>query len=265
MTESSIFGKFSLKNKIVVVTGGNGLLGVQLCKGVIEAGGVVICTDINFTKKDILIKQAEKNEGHVEFMKIDITSRESIKSVIKDILEKYDKIDSWNNLAYPRTKDFGASFEDITDESWDANISMHLSGYFKCSQEILEVMKKQRFGSLVNYGSIYGVLGPNFNIYEGTGMDNAAEYAAIKGGIINLTKYLATYYGKYKIRVNSICPGGVFDNQNELFVKNYSKLTPLGRMANPEEIAAANLFLISDAASYVTGHTMMVDGGWSTW
>lgn len=265
LTDNNIFSKFSLINKVVVVSGGGGLLGRPLSRGIVEAGGTVIIGEISFKDSDKFLADLSDLPGKALIKELDITSRSSIKIFIKSVLDEFGKIDSWNNLAYPRTKDWGEPFEQISDESWNANIDMHLNGYFKCSQEILEVMKPQGFGNLVNYGSIYGVLGPNFGLYDGTDMGNAAGYAAIKGGVISLTRYLATYYGSHGIRVNAICPGGVFDNQNEIFVKNYEKLTPLGRMANPEEIAAANLFLISDAASYVTGTVFMVDGGWSTW
>jgi NAD(P)-dependent dehydrogenase (short-subunit alcohol dehydrogenase family) len=117
--------------------------------------------------------------------------------------------------------------------------------------------------SIINVSSIYGVVAPDFEIYSGTDMTSAAPYSAIKAGIINFSRYAASYYGKYGIRVNSICPGGVFDNQNKIFIENYSKRTPLGRLAKTAEIAAPILFLASDAASYITGATVMVDGGWT--
>jgi NAD(P)-dependent dehydrogenase (short-subunit alcohol dehydrogenase family) len=126
-------------------------------------------------------------------------------------------------------------------------------------------MRKQEQGVILNFSSIYGVVGPNFNIYEGTEMTMPAAYSAIKGGIVNFTRYLAAYYGKYNIRVNCISPGGVSDNQNENFIKEYNKLTPLGRMAMPDEIAKAALFLISDESSFITGHNLIVDGGWTCW
>ena len=125
-------------------------------------------------------------------------------------------------------------------------------------------MKKNNIkGSIINYGSTYGVVGPDFEIYAGTDMDNEGTYAAIKGGVINFSRFAASYYGKYGIRVNCLCPGGVFDNQNKVFLKNYEMRTPLRRMANADEIASATLFLSSDAASYITGAIFMVDGGWT--
>ena len=124
---------------------------------------------------------------------------------------------------------------------------------------------KPENGSIINFGSIYGVVGPDFSIYQGTDMTVAAAYSAIKGGIISFTRYLATYYAKCGIRVNAICPGGIFDNQPQTFVKKYEKKTPMGRMGKAEEMVGPVIFLASDAASYVTGHILMVDGGWTVW
>jgi NAD(P)-dependent dehydrogenase (short-subunit alcohol dehydrogenase family) len=140
---------------------------------------------------------------------------------------------------------------------------MHLNGYFLCSRIALEQMRKQRSGSLVNMSSIYGHLGPDFGVYDGTDMTMPAAYSAIKGAITNFTRYLASYYGKSNVRVNSISPGGVFANQPESFVSAYEKKVPLGRMATPKDIVAAVHFLLSDESSYITGQNLVVDGGWS--
>ncbi|MDH5403900.1 MAG: oxidoreductase [Candidatus Heimdallarchaeota archaeon] len=257
---------FSLRDQIVVVTGGAGLLGKKMVEVFCKVGSHVIIADIDEIKgKNLVEKLIGEGFNNTYFEYLDIGSRVSIQTLISNILEKFGKIDVWINNAYPRTKEFGAKFEEISDESWNQNIDLHLGGYFKCSQEILKVMKKQLYGVIINLGSIYGVLGPNFSIYDGTSIINPAEYSAIKGGIVNFTRYLATYYGKYNIRVNSICPGGVFDNQDPIFVKNYEKLTPLGRMATPIDIANVALFLGSNLSSYITGQVIMVDGGWSSW
>jgi NAD(P)-dependent dehydrogenase (short-subunit alcohol dehydrogenase family) len=124
-------------------------------------------------------------------------------------------------------------------------------------------MKIQRFGSLINMSSIYGLIGPDFTVYEGTEMTMPAAYSAIKGGLNNLTRYLASYYGEYQIRVNTVSPGGIFDHQPELFVNNYNNKVPLKRMGQPKDIVAAVFYLLTDEASYVTGHNLVVDGGWS--
>ncbi|MEK7333547.1 MAG: SDR family oxidoreductase, partial [Nitrospirota bacterium] len=120
-------------------------------------------------------------------------------------------------------------------------------------------------GTIINLASIYGVVAPDFSIYEGTEMTMPVAYSAIKGGIIALTRYIATYYAKYNVRANTVSPGGIFDNQQETFVKRYSDKTPLGRMGSPSEVTGAVVFLASEAASYITGQNLIVDGGWTAW
>lgn len=242
---------FSIKDKVIVVTGGNGLLGKKMVATLREQGAIVIAADIFFQ---------EKNENDIV---MDITDEQSVSNVITAIVKKHHQIDGWVNNAYPRTQDWGAKFEQIPLESWRKNVDMHLNGYFLCCQKVLEQMKKQGSGSLINMSSIYGLVGPDFTVYEGTDMTMPGAYAAIKGGVNNLTRYLASYYGKYQIRVNTLSPGGIFDNQPESFVNNYNKKVPLKRMGSPKDIVSAVYYLLTDEASYVTGHNLVVDGGWS--
>jgi NAD(P)-dependent dehydrogenase (short-subunit alcohol dehydrogenase family) len=143
------------------------------------------------------------------------------------------------------------------------NVNSHLGGHFLCCQKVAEQMKLQGSGSIINFASIYGVVAPDFSIYEGTTMTMPVAYSAIKGGIIALSKYLATYYAKDNIRVNCVSPGGVFDNQADNFVEKYLAKTPLGRMGTPKDMVGAVLYLASDASLYVTGFNLIVDGGWT--
>ena len=242
---------FSVKNKVIVVTGGNGLLGKQMVSTFRANGAIAVSADIYF-------EEDSDNNFH-----IDITDEDSVKSGVFAIIEKYNKIDGWVNNAYPRTNDWGNRFENIPLESWRKNVDMHLNGYFLCCQVVLELMKKQGFGSLINMSSIYGLVGPDFTIYEGTEMTMPAAYAAIKGGLNNFTRYLASYYGEYQIRVNTVSPGGIFDHQPETFVNHYNKKVPMKRMGCPKDIVSAVYFLLSEEASYITGHNLVVDGGWS--
>jgi len=242
---------FDLKNKVIVVTGSNGLLGRDIVSSLRKNDAIGVGTDIVFN-----------NKCDDDFI-MDITDENSVNEVIKSIINKYKKIDGWVNNAYPRTKDWGNKFEDISFESWRTNVDMHMNGYFLCSKAILEQMKKQKSGSLINMSSIYGLVGPDFNIYNGTEMTTPAAYAAIKGGITNFTRYLASYYGPFQVRVNTVSPGGIFDNQHEAFVKNYNEKVPLRRLGTPKDIIAAIHYLLSDEASYVTGHNLVIDGGWT--
>lgn len=257
--------KFQLHNKIAVVTGGAGLIGKALCYALSEAGAKVYVAEIDKERGEKLSYEIKTVGLSADFVEVDISAENSIESAVSEIIRKSGKIDIWINNAYPRTLDWGKKFEDITSEYLRKNVDMHMNGYFICCQKVLKEMKKQKSGVLLNIGSHYGVLAPNFSIYEGTQMTVTAPYSLIKGGIVNFSRYLATYYAPYNIRINALCPGGVFNNQDPKFVEKYEKLTPLGRMANPEDIAGPVLFLCSDASAYITGQVVMVDGGWSAW
>ena len=241
-----------LKGKIIIVTGGSGLIGHEIIKYLLSENAIAINADIN-VETDI-----EKNIVHC-----DVTSDISIESCINIIQKKYDHIDGLVNGAYPRTKDWGTKFEEVSMESWRKNIDIQMNSIFFFCQKVLEIMVKQQYGSVVNIGSIYGIVGNDFTIYEGYGGTSPAAYSAIKGGIINFTRYLSSYFGKYGIRVNCVSPGGVKDQQNPLFIEQYENKTPLKRMGRAKEIAPAVAFLLSDDASYITGHNLVVDGGWT--
>ncbi|MDR1475659.1 MAG: SDR family oxidoreductase [Holosporales bacterium] len=240
-----------LSNKIIVVVGGGGLIGKYVVENIKNKSG--ICINLDITARDNLENGS---------LRCDVNSYDSVESCILRVVSKFGKLDGLVNVAYPKTKDFCGKFEDISIESWKQNIDFQLNSAFVTCFVALRIMKEQKFGSIVNFGSIYGVVGNDFNIYEHTNMCPHAAYTAIKGGVISFTRYLASYFGKSGIRVNCVSPGGVFDNQAPVFVQNYSKKCPLGKMARPEEIAPAVSFLLSDEASYITGHNLMVDGGW---
>jgi NAD(P)-dependent dehydrogenase (short-subunit alcohol dehydrogenase family) len=242
-----------LNNKIIVVLGGNGMLGKEFVKQISESGGIAINADINQT-----------SDLHKKTVECDITDEKSVSALIKAVIEKHGRIDGWINTAYPRTKDWGTKVDNISFESWKQNVDMHLNGYFISSKLAIDAMLPNKQGCLINVSSIYGIVGPDFNVYEGTEMTMPVAYSAIKGGLITLTKYLASYYGKSGIRVNAISPGGIFDNQPETFLTNYNKKVPLKRMGTPGDIAPGAIYLVSDAASYITGHNLVIDGGWTS-
>jgi NAD(P)-dependent dehydrogenase (short-subunit alcohol dehydrogenase family) len=241
-----------IKNKVVILTGANGLIGNETYKHLTKNGATVIAVDIHDAQDK-------------KIYKYDITLKQGVDSLVEKVLLEYGRIDGLVNLAYPRTKDWGAFFENVPLESWRKNVDMQLNSVFYICQQVLHVMEKQRSGSIVNIGSIYGVVGNDFSLYEEYGGTSSAAYSAIKGGVINFTRYLASYYGKKNIRVNCISPGGIIDekNQHPSFIRRYSNKSPLKRLGNPEEIAPAITFLLSDEASFITGHNLMVDGGWT--
>lgn len=255
--------KFKLSNKIAFITGGYGLLGSEIVKAFLDAEAKVVVLGLDKKKFTECASKKKFNKKKVFFEEFDISKLNQLDSNIDKLLHKYGKIDVWVNSAYPRTADWKDNVSNLKLKSWQENINNHLNAYSWISRKVCLIMQKQKTGSLINFASIYGLLGNDFTIYEGTNMTAPMAYSAIKGGIINLDRYLASYFGKDNVRINSLCPGGVFDNQNPIFVKNYSNKTPLKRMAAPSDIASAILFLASDASSYITGSTLMVDGGWS--
>jgi NAD(P)-dependent dehydrogenase (short-subunit alcohol dehydrogenase family) len=243
---------YNLNKKIIIVTGGSGLLGLEIINDIISNGGFAINADINVeTNLDI---------GQVY---CDVTSSDSICSMIELIMFRFGKIDGLVNNAYPRTADWGNKFEDVKFDSWKLNVDMQLNSIFNLSQKVLSIMKIQNFGSIVNIASIYGIVGPDFTIYNNTNMTMPAAYSAIKGGVINFTRYLSSYFGKNNIRINCVSPGGIYNNQPKDFVNNYIEKVPMRRMGNPKDIAPCVSFLLSDVASYITGQNLIIDGGWS--
>ncbi len=255
-----------LKGKVVVITGGAGLIGRGFVQSIIESGGTAVIADIDESSGSEVRDQISNELGtdKIEFIKVDITSKESVRAMIEAIRDRHRTIDGLVNNAYPRNKNYGRKFEDVTYEDFCENLNLHLGGYFLMSQEVSRVMVTQKRGVIVNIASIYGFMAPRFELYENTGFTSPVEYSAIKGGLLTLTKYLASYLGKHDIRVNAISPGGVHDNQPESFVAQYSNKTIVGnRMAEPDDLTGALVFLLSDASRYVTGQNIVVDGGWS--
>lgn len=241
-----------LENKIIIVTGGNGLLGKAIIDKLISEGAFCINFEIN-----------HETNNDLSQVYCDITDCESIDNALFLVLSKYSRINGLVNNAYPRTSDWGAKFEDIVYDSWKQNVDWQLNSYFYISQKVLTQMSLQNEGSIVNMASIFGVVGPDFNVYKETSMTMPAAYSAIKGALINFTRYLASYFGPQQVRVNAVSPGGIFDNQNEVFIANYCRKVPMRRLGRPEDIAPAVAFLLSDDSKYITGQNIIIDGGWT--
>lgn len=241
-----------MNNRVVIVTGGNGLLGQEMIKNLQEGGYRAINFDIS-----------HKTNLESRLVYCDITSEESIDEAIALVNNQFGEIHGLVNNAYPRTNDWGVAFEEIPMSSWEKNIDMQLNSVFYMCQRVLKEMKILKRGSIVNISSIYGVVGNDMAIYENTQINPPAAYSAIKGGVVNFSRYLAAIYGEFGIRINCVSPGGIFNNQPISFVKAYEKKVPMKRLGTPEDVAPAVTFLISDGGKYITGHNLMVDGGWT--
>lgn len=204
-----------LKDKVIIVAGANGLIGKEIVNQLKDKDAVVVAADLAYETSVI--------DSRLATFKLNLTDNESIDNLISFTLENFNHIDGLINSAYPRTSDWGKyKFEETPYRHWKENIEIQLNSVFYLDQQVLNVMKTQQYGSVVNFGSIYGIVGNDFTIYEEYNGTSPAEYCAVKGGIINFTRYLASYFGKYNIRVNCVCPGGIWDYQREEFVKAYT-------------------------------------------
>ena len=251
MASDTIPGRM-VEGKVVVVIGAGGLLGRDFVRGIAEHGGHPVLADI-----------VEPQTGEHLAMGVDINSKASVMALISAVHTRFGRIDAVVNSAYPRNAQYGRKFFDVTHEDFCENISLNLGGMFLVCQKMAEYFQKQGHGNIINIASIYGVTAPKFEIYENTAMTMPVEYAAIKSAVIHLTKYMAKYLKGSHIRVNSISPGGILDKQPEDFLEAYKKLCADKGMLDPVDITDALLFLISDMASYVNGHNLVVDDGFS--
>lgn len=254
-----------LNDKVVVITGGAGLLGKEFIKAVIENGGIAVIADINSdigkSAKETL--SLELDTQNIDFVEIDITSKESLQQCINHLNTKYGKIDALVNNAYPRNKNYGKHFFDVEYSDFCQNTNLNLGGYFLTSQQFANYFKEQGYGNIINISSIYGVIAPKFEIYENTTMTVPVEYAAIKSGLLHLTKYMAKYFKGMNIRVNAISPGGIFDNQPQLFLANYKKQCLNKGMLDKSDLKGTLVYLLSDMSRYVNGQNIIVDDGFS--
>ena len=251
---------FCLHNRTAIVTGGLGKVGFNCARALTNAGARVILVDTN---KDRWNELSEDQKKQLTLDVRDVSDSSLIPSHVGALYDAYG-FDIWVNSAYPRTTDWGVPPERDTPESWRQNVDMQMNTYCLASDHAAQHMAKSASsGSIINISSIYGMVGPDFNIYENTDVSMPAAYAAIKGGIISHSRFLASYYAPQGVRVNVVCPGGIEGGQNAQFIAAYNKRTPMGRLATDDEIGPPVVFLASDAASYITGVVLPIDGGWT--
>ena len=251
----------NLKKKLAFVLGGSGLIGKSVIKKLEGLG----CKTLNLDIKD-------SKKSKYDYLKFDCTNIKDLENFSK-ITKKYGTPDIFINCAYPKTQDWNKNnFKDIKFKSLKKNLEMQLTTSTYLVKEVAEnSRKKKKKCSIVLLSSIYGIVGQDNSIYNGTNTTENLTYSVSKGALINLTKQMCSYYSKYGIRVNNVCPGGVIDHERKQktknyikLVRNYSKRCPTGRMATPEEIADPIIFLASDNANYISGASLIVDGGWTS-
>lgn len=254
-----------LNGKVILVTGGAGLLGQEFVRAIVENGGIAIIGDINEKEGQRICQKLCNvlNSNNINYYTLDITSKESIQKCISFLDKNFGKVDALVNNAYPRNKNYGRHFFDVEYEDFCENVSLHLGGYFLASQQFASYFKKQKYGNIINIASIYGVVAPKFEIYTGTNMTVPIEYAAIKSAIIHLTRYMAKYFKGLNIRVNCISPGGIVDNQPEIFLNEYLKKCINKGMLENRDITDTLIFLLSDMSKYINGQNVVVDDGFT--
>tara|TARA_Y100000590_G_scaffold468581_1_gene651835 strand:- start:20005 stop:20820 length:816 start_codon:yes stop_codon:yes gene_type:complete len=262
---------FELKTKKTFILGGLGLIGKSLVQGLSEAGSEVLILDQDINRKEKFLSEGSF-PSKVSFEFFDCSDLENIEENMEKLISANFCPDIFINCSYPRTKDFSLnSYKEIELSSLRKNVDIHLNSYAWTAISIANRMVESSIkGSIIQFSSIYGLVGQDLSIYENTEMKENASYSIIKGGINNLTRSMGSYYGKKGLRINSICPGaieghvvGKAGKQNKEFVENFSKKVPIGRLAKAHEIVGPVLFLASEASSYVTGSILVVDGGWT--
>jgi NAD(P)-dependent dehydrogenase (short-subunit alcohol dehydrogenase family) len=261
-----------LTGKVAFVVGGCGLVGKAITKAMSGTGAKTVILDVDSLTGEREASDLRDQNLDVLFSELDCSKLDKLENRFSNITDLTGCPDIFVNCAYPRTEDYGqSSFSEVTLDSFRKNVDMQLNSSAWLARLAAENMvKKKILGSIVQLGSIYGVVGQDVSAYVGTEVTENMTYSIIKGGIVNLTRQMASYYGRYGIRVNTICPGaleghvpGIADKMSKELKDNLSKKIPLGRLGSAYEVASVALFLASDLASYITGATIMVDGGWT--
>jgi NAD(P)-dependent dehydrogenase (short-subunit alcohol dehydrogenase family) len=274
----NIIDKFDLTGKVAVVTGGPGLLGVEFCRTLAEAGAAVVVADINDQAASAVAESLRREGFQALAVQTDVTNADSVQAMVNETVQSFGRLDILVNSAALDPKVDPAAlevqsaplgaFEEFPLEAWKKALDVNLTGMFLCCQKAVIPMKAQGFGSMINICSTYGLVAPDQRIYQKDGQQRLYKpvyYSVTKAGVLGLTRYLAAYYAGTEIRCNALTPGGVFHNHDDTFLKAYSSRTILGRMAKKDEMNGALLFLASDASSYMTGSNVVVDGGWTAW
>jgi NAD(P)-dependent dehydrogenase (short-subunit alcohol dehydrogenase family) len=266
VTDINFKEKFDLTGKVIVISGACGLIGRAFCEAVAQFGGNVVAADIALAKPaEFAAQLQERNNVKCIGVEVEVENKESVVQLKDKTIAEFGKIDGLVTGHQNKSHLIFEPFENVSEENWDKVVEVNLKGTFLLCQVIGSFMAEKGTGAIVNIPSTYSVVAPNQNLYKGTKMGCPAAYSASKGGIDALSQYLASYWASKGVRVNMITPHGVWNNHEEAFEKNFSNFTPMQRMSYNHEVAPALIYLLSDAASYVTGNNMLVEGGWTVW
>lgn len=257
----------NLTDRIVLITGGAGNLGKAMAEALAEEGASIVFLDMNVDQVEALAKEySDRFPANHYGLVVDLADKKAIEAVPELIEEKYGKLDVLVNCAAlvgsSGLKGWATPFEEQDINTWEQALEVNLTAPFYLVRLLQPLLERSQNPCIINVSSIYGVSGQKMSMYEGMGYLTPGAYAASKGGLVQLTRYLATVLAP-KIRVNCISPGGIERAQNSKFVERYENLTPLNRMATEEDFKGVALFLASDLSAYVTGQNIVVDGGWS--
>jgi len=258
--------KFELAEKVIIITGGCGLIGRAFAEACAQFGAQVVLADIAAANPEEQAKKLqERHQRPMLGFSLDVADKAQVILLKQKTLETFGRIDGLINGHQNKTKSFFQKFEEYGEDNWDAVVETNLKGTFLTCQVIGSYMAEQGKGCIINIPSTYSVVAPNQNLYKGTSLGCPAAYSASKGGVEALSQYLSTYWAAKGVRVNQITPHGVWNNHEEQFEKNFANFSPLQRLSYNHEVAGAAIFLLSDASSYVTGHNLLVEGGWTAW
>lgn len=271
---------FSIKDRVCVVTGGGGLIGRRHAEAILAGGGIVVLLDIfpdgmERARTELL---AQYPGARIETFVTDITDRDQLCGIRDEMLARYGHIDGLINNAANNPKVEGGSknldaiqFHNFPVDMWNDDLAVGLTGAMLCAQVFGQVMAEQGRGVIINISSDYGIIAPNQSIYRKEGVPESQQivkpvsYSVVKHGLMGLTKYLAVYWAQKGVRVNTLCPASLENGQDPVFIQKISQLIPMGRMSRPDEYVGTVLYMLSDASSYMTGATVVLDGGRTIW
>lgn len=261
---------FDLSNKVYILSGGGGILGRRFVAALVSHGARVSIIDSDNDRLDKLREETASRGDQIEILHGDITQSADWQRFLDTTLNRFGRINGLVNNAAAKSKNFFAPFSDFPLSDWNEVMAVNLTGAMLGCQTVGAYLAENGGGSIVNILSIYGVAGPDQRIYEGSiyegrPINTPAVYSASKAGLWGLTMYLSSYWADRNVRVNAVSPGGVFSGQNDTFVSRYSSRTPMGRMANDDEMSGGLLYFLSDASSYCTGQNLVIDGGLTVW